>query len=154
MRVATALPQQYDGDAPPLVAPSSRKTKMDKNNTALGVRKKRRSHRVVHTRRSFHRAERRPVGESGKISMIVSVGRLLPRRRLINQSGECTLFSCLIGRINTQLRMRLRCCMVCDQRKCGLHSDRLSESEFVFRGGSRSSVLPRKRRKRMSSCGR
>ena len=95
---ATALPQQYDGDVPPLTAQSSRKTKTDKKNTALGGSTKQRSHRVVHTRRSFHRPARRPIGDQVNIYDII--GRPVITEKAANQSERGVYTFLVSGRAN------------------------------------------------------
>ena len=52
------LHESYSGDAAPLTEKSAKKTKQDKKNVALDRKRRRRSNRMMHMRRSFHRKGR------------------------------------------------------------------------------------------------
>ena len=80
---ATALHEEYGGDVSPLTEQFTKKTKQDKKNTALDRKRKRRSNRVVHTKRSFHRGERH---EAGRVNVYDVIERPVITEKAANQS--------------------------------------------------------------------
>lgn len=84
---ATALREEYGDDAAPLTTQSARKTKQDKKNTALGKRRKRRSNRTVHTKRSFHRKVRSEEEEAaGRVNVYDVIEQPVITEKAANQS--------------------------------------------------------------------
>ena len=82
---ATALREEYGGDVAPLAEQSARKTKQDKKNTALGRKRRRRSNRTVHTKRSFHRKGRQE-DEGGRVNVYDIIERPVITEKAANQS--------------------------------------------------------------------
>lgn len=80
-----ALSQQYRGVAVSPADRSAKQSKSVKRNTALyGGGKKRRSNRVVHTKRSFHQSVRRDSGESVNVYDVIE--RPVVTEKAANQS--------------------------------------------------------------------
>ena len=87
---ASALPQKYTGDATLLTKQSGKKTKTDKKNTALRKGWKRRSQRTVHTKRSFHRGNRRPTGEMVHIYDVIDAPVITEKSANQSENGVYT----------------------------------------------------------------
>ena len=83
---ATALHEEYRGDATPLTEQSAKKAKQDKKNVALGRKKRTRSNRVVHTKRSFHRRGRQEDEEVRRVNVYDIIERPVITEKAANQS--------------------------------------------------------------------
>ena len=80
---AVALREEYSGDTPFLSDQSKKKTKQDKKNVALGAMRKKRSNRVMHTKRSFHRKER---NDADRVNVYDVIERPVVTEKAANQS--------------------------------------------------------------------
>lgn len=81
-----ALREEYGGDASPLTEQSAKKTKQDKKNVALRRKRKKRSNRTVHTRRSFHRRGGLSDAERVRVQVYDVIDRPVITEKAANQS--------------------------------------------------------------------
>ena len=83
--VQPAISSEFSGDSAPRTLLAAKKTKTDKRNrTLINSNRKRRSKRVVHTKRSFHRQRRRPIQEQVRVYDVIE--RPVITEKAANQS--------------------------------------------------------------------
>ncbi|MCY4577036.1 MAG: 50S ribosomal protein L23 [Candidatus Kaiserbacteria bacterium] len=86
-----ALPQEYAGKTTSSQQ-VTKKTKTDKRNVALRQEKKRRSRKVVHTKRSFHRGNRQSAEEGVYIYDVIERPVITEKSANHSENGVYTFF--------------------------------------------------------------